>query len=148
MSTYSIIESGECVENDEDYNFYSEFFTNNSKLEALNSLDGIQHYFNKVAYEGNFVLQVFETDENFTKSYRDFIYDFQEKKFIAERPPREHRFLKMKVRQEMFRYVLKNVLPWEELSIGFQARFYREPDVYNFDFWNHFQNNLPKDVWK
>ena len=34
--------------------------------------------------------------------------------------------------------------PWEEFSIGFQARFYREPDNYNFDFWDYFQNSIPK----
>ena len=41
------------------------------------------------------------------------------------------------------RYVLRRGLPWDEIMGGFQARFYREPDVYNFDFWTHFQNKLP-----
>ena len=44
----------------------------------------------------------------------------------------------------MFRYVLINGLSWEEFSIGFQAKFYREPDNYNFDFWDYFQNSIPK----
>jgi hypothetical protein len=52
----------------------------------------------------------------------------------------------MKVRTSVFRYVLLNGLPWEEISIGFQARFYREPDIYEFDFWNHFQNFLPENI--
>jgi hypothetical protein len=54
----------------------------------------------------------------------------------------------MRCRSDVFRYALQEGLPWEEISIGFQARFYREPDVYNADFWNHFQNKLPdKTPW-
>ena len=32
---------------------------------------------------------------------------------------------------------------WEEISIGFQARLFRKPDIYNRGFWNHFQDKLP-----
>jgi len=38
---------------------------------------------------------------------------------------------------------MKTGQPCDEMLIGFQARPYRFPDVYNFDFWMHFQNNLP-----
>eukprot|EP00899_Mesostigma_viride_P002133 jgi/Mesvir1/11920/Mv00258-RA.1 len=53
------------------------------------------------------------------------------------------RYLRMRVRSGPFYHVLYHGLSWEELSIGYQCRFYREPDAYNFDFWNHFQNKLP-----
>jgi CMP-N-acetylneuraminate monooxygenase len=36
--------------------------------------------------------------------------------------------------------VVANGLPWEDLSIGFQCRVDRAPDVYNSDFWFHFTN--------
>ena len=32
-------------------------------------------------------------------------------------------------------------LPLEDLSIGFQLKMFRVPNVYNFRFWNHFTNN-------
>ena len=32
-------------------------------------------------------------------------------------------------------------LPLEDLSIGFQIKMFRAPNVYNFEFWNHFTNN-------
>ena len=32
----------------------------------------------------------------------------------------------------------------EKIYTYIQSRFYREPDDYNFDFWNHFQNLIPK----
>ena len=48
------------------------------------------------------------------------------------------------VKSHIFRYVLSYGFGWEEISIGFQARFYRNPDIYNRGFWNHFQNQLPQ----
>lgn len=45
--------------------------------------------------------------------------------------------------QDSWRYTLLHGRTWEDLCGGFQARFYREPDVYEFDFWDHFQIHLP-----
>ena len=50
----------------------------------------------------------------------------------------------MRVRADVFRHVLQHGLPWEELTIGFFARFRRDPDVYNMDFWAHVQDKLPE----
>lgn len=46
----------------------------------------------------------------------------------------------MRVREDSLRGVLLRGLPLEDLSIGFQIRMYRDPNVYNFDFWNYFTN--------
>jgi CMP-N-acetylneuraminate monooxygenase len=46
----------------------------------------------------------------------------------------------IKVRAESLGYVIANMMPWEDLSIGFQCRISRKPDVYNADFWYHFTN--------
>ena len=48
--------------------------------------------------------------------------------------------LLIKVRQDSFNWVVKNKYPLEDLSIGFQCRIDRNPDVYNVKFWNHFTN--------
>ena len=36
--------------------------------------------------------------------------------------------------------MIRQGLPWEDLSIGFQCRINRKPNVYNSDFWYHFTN--------
>ena len=46
----------------------------------------------------------------------------------------------LRVRSNSLTAVLNEGLPLEELSIGFQARMYRRPNVYNFRFWDHFTN--------
>ena len=49
-------------------------------------------------------------------------------------------FKKIKVRYHEFLKVIRQGLPWEDLSIGFQCRIKRKPNVYNSDFWHHFTN--------
>ena len=51
-----------------------------------------------------------------------------------------HNILHIKVRQDSFVWVIDNKMPWEDLSIGFQCRIDRIPDIYNVDFWHYFTN--------
>lgn len=44
------------------------------------------------------------------------------------------------VRRAPLCQVIRKRLPWEDLSIGFQCRIERRPDVYNSDFWYYFTN--------
>jgi CMP-N-acetylneuraminate monooxygenase len=46
----------------------------------------------------------------------------------------------LKVREDSLKGALYRGLPIEDLSIGFQVSMYREPNVYNFEFWNYFTN--------
>ena len=48
--------------------------------------------------------------------------------------------MQMYVRKEIISCVIENMLPWEDLSIGFQMRVKRSPNVYESDFWYHFTN--------
>lgn len=121
----------------------------------LQTLEGVNNYFQWAGYRGNLVLHVMETDETFQENFREYILDFaspaSENNFlVTRRPTREHRYLRMRVRADVFRHVLSKRLPWEEISVGFQARFYCEPDVYSYDFWHHFQFKLPDNLpnWK
>lgn len=112
----------------------------------LQSMEGVRRYFEWAGfYAKDLILHVIETDEDFTQVVREFYVDFSDLSFPPLRPTRPHRYLRMKVRSDVFRHVLRWALPWEEISIGFQARFYREPDKYNLDFWDHFQNQLPSE---
>ncbi len=47
----------------------------------------------------------------------------------------------LKIREDSLRGSINRGLPLEDLSIGFQINMYREPNVYNFEFWNYFTNH-------
>ena len=50
-------------------------------------------------------------------------------------------FLYLKIRKEAFLNTIYNKKPWEDISIGFQMRQFRKPNIYNSKFWFHFSNN-------
>jgi CMP-N-acetylneuraminate monooxygenase len=129
----------------ESYEFdkYMAEITEDASCTELNTLNGIKKYFEWAGYRANHVLHIVETDENFKNIVREFMIDFESLEIAKERPKRPHQYSRIRIRSSVFRHVLKRGLPWEDFSIGFQARFYREPDVYELGFWDHFQNMLP-----
>jgi hypothetical protein len=46
----------------------------------------------------------------------------------------------LRVRKGSLLGVFEQGLPLEDLSIGFQIKMFRSPNVYNFKFWDHFTN--------
>ena len=50
------------------------------------------------------------------------------------------RHLNIQAREDSFSWILKNNMPFEDMSIGFQCRIDRVPDIYNVKFWDHFTN--------
>lgn len=54
--------------------------------------------------------------------------------------PSDPRLKRIRVREGALCRVIADGLPWEDISIGFQCRIHRTPDVYNSDFWFHFTN--------
>ena len=54
--------------------------------------------------------------------------------------PAGRRKIWIRVRQAPLADVVRHRLPWEDLSIGFQSRIERRPDVYESHFWFHFTN--------
>ena len=46
----------------------------------------------------------------------------------------------LKVRSESLMCLVLNYLPWEDISIGFQCRINRFPDIYESKFWYFFTN--------
>ena len=129
---------------------YTALIASDLHFAPLLSLEGVAQYFAWAGFQADLVVHVIETDESFGTTLREFFYDFSRGAMIDQRPASAHRYLRMRVRADVFRHVLRHGQPWEEISIGFQARFYREPDAYNFDFWDHFQNHLPvtPPVWR
>ena len=51
------------------------------------------------------------------------------------------RKLRIRARKDSFYWVIKNNMSFEDLSIGFQCKIDRVPDIYNANFWKHFTNN-------
>ncbi len=76
--------------------------------------------------------------EEIEVSFRD--YDWEKIKEEKIHSAGIIRALQLEVRKDSFYWVLKNKKSWEDLSIGFQCRIDRVPDVYNVDFWFHFTN--------
>ena len=133
---------------DEHPDYYAEEIKSGEHIDEFNDTKNIQTYFDMIGYESDLVLHIIEMDEEFLNIINEFYVDFNSGKVLNYKPDNYERYLKIKVRSDVFRYVLYNGLSWEEFSIGFQARFYREPDNYNLDFWNHFQNSIPKNKIK
>ena len=128
---------------DDEFSMYIPSIDDSLNFAPLKNIEGIQKYFEWVGFRGDLVLHVIEMDENLVEPLREFYVDFRDVNINLKRPVGQYRYLRMKVRSTSFRHVLKSGDPWEELSIGFQSRLYREPDRYNFDFWDHMQNALP-----
>ena len=128
--------------------FYEEIF---KKIEVSNSY--IVNYFMKSLFRDKLKLFVQLTDDTFSIIYKMFSVDFSinkpivsfenfdwEKEYSEKYDIKSNRKLIIKVRQDSFNWVVKNKYPWEDLSIGFQCRIYRNPDIYNVKFWNYFTN--------
>ena len=109
----------------------------------LDSAEGILDYFRWSGYRGDLILHVIETDDGFEPCGQSWLLDLSGPRLLATRPEEPHRYLRLKVRGDVFRHTLRYGLPWDEISIGFNARLYREPNRFNRDFWSHFQNCLP-----
>ena len=113
------------------------------RFEPLEHAEGLLHYFEWAGYRGDLILHVVETDDAFEPSGKSWLIDLAGPRLLAARPAAPHRYLRLRVRGDVFRHTLRYGLPWDEISIGFNARMYREPNAYNRDFWSHFQNCLP-----
>ena len=91
-------------------------------------------------------------EDDFKECIRSFVIDFSQKGKVDAMLSRDssglvsevlnsgNRFLQINVREYELYDVIKNGKPWENLSIGFQCRIFREPNIYNSKFWFHFSN--------
>ena len=110
-------------------------------------LTKIKNYFEKSEYEDDLILEVKLTSDDFKDTSHSFTVDFSRSNsfpqfsecILGERPP-ALRTLELRVREQEFLDVIYNSKPWEDLSIGFQARVSRSPNIYNSKFWNYFTN--------
>lgn len=141
--------TGNEVQEFHDYESWEiEKFEKELKRERLSN-EELREYFKNLDFKDNLTLHIVECEDDFTSKHREFYVDFSQKSgqlvhFDEFDRVDGNRYLRMQVKESSFNYVLREKLPWEELSIGFQCRFYRDPDIYNFTFWNHVQNFVLK----
>lgn len=124
------------------------YIKNNKKMYKKIMRVEIKKYFEKSNFFNDFMLLIELTNDNFTKIKDSFLINFYKNKpakiiINKERRNKNTRncnFKIIKVRYHEFLKVIRQGLPWEDLSIGFQCRIERHPNVYNSDFWYHFTN--------
>jgi len=113
----------------------------------------IKSYFDNCNFQKELILYLSLTNDDFSKVKNSLVVDFRPTQTRVDfvtfnwqsvkgnaNLKDTHNLLHIKVRQDSFLWVVNNRMPWEDLSIGFQCRIDRVPDVYNVDFWNHFTN--------
>ncbi len=127
--------------------FMEEIFQD-SKMSDLE----IKKYFQQSGFQENLILHI--TLNNSKGITKQFIVDFSSKNIEVDfknykwpniKKKNIHvngkiKALELKIREDSFYWVLSNKKSWEDLSIGFQCRIDRVPDVYNVNFWFHFTN--------
>lgn len=116
----------------------------------------IRDYFLRSKFQRDLDFELIVTTDDFSRPLASFNIHFRE----GDDPliltagdgiaPRRHdvRYKQIRVRAAELMKVIRQGLPWEDLSIGFQCRVYREPNVYNADFWYHFSNVYVNDAVK
>ena len=112
------------------------------------------NYFKNAKFKDNLTLDLITTDNDFMNYMERFEIDFKQNIFIEKNLKIDqkkeelrclksgNRYLRIKVRREELIGVIREYKPWEDLSIGFQCRIYRQPDTYNSDFWDYFTNTF------
>jgi len=112
----------------------------------------VKDFFKKSNFKDNLKVYFELTNDDFTQINRyiyidfsdDIIVNFDEFDWKSIKDlhvsNNKTRLLHIQVREDSFSWVLKNNMPFEDLSIGFQCRIDRKPDIYNIKFWDHFTN--------
>tara|TARA_B110001450_G_C17654936_1_gene494776 strand:- start:1030 stop:2664 length:1635 start_codon:yes stop_codon:yes gene_type:complete len=119
-----------------------------SGIEISNNF--IEEFFKNSKFQDDLKVYFELTNDDFSKTNRYILVDFSQgisvtfEKFDWDLIKNLYvqgsrlRHLRIKVRQDSMCWVLQNNLPFEDLSIGFQCRLDRVPDIYNIKFWDHF----------
>ena len=111
-----------------------------------------KEYFEGCDFNDELLVDLRPVNDDFKSENIGFSLDFSSNKYSKydcnllsesiedQAKKRGLRYLQIKVRRAELLDVLVNGKPWEYLSIGFQCRIYRSPNVYNSEFWFYFTN--------
>ena len=87
-----------------------------------------------VEFAGDGTNKIIWHEEEFTQTFP-----------LLEQSSTQINYLHLRIRKESFIQTVRHGSSWEDLSIGFQCRIERVPNVYNSDFWFHFSNVYIQD---
>lgn len=126
-------------------NDYLEYFKEKYKKIDLNY---IKNYFENSKFHDDSILFISLTGDNFENNNCYFQVNFTKKitftilevKNLNELLQSKNNYLFMKIRKESFLNTIYNKRSWEDISIGFQNKQFRKPNIYNSKFWFHFSN--------
>ena len=126
------------------------------KMNLINLIIIILKLFINSKYKDNLILYLIITDDDFKKIGNIYKVDFSNKNikftFLKSfnknilKKKNKKKILVLKIRKESFLNTIYNKLPWEDLSIGFQCKVYRNPNEYNAKFWHFFTNIYITDI--
>ena len=123
---------------------YLKYFTN--KYQNID-LDYIEKYFLNSCFHDGSKLYISLTNDEFETLGLDFKIEFSKDiKFeiinenFQDCVNKDYNYLYLKIRKEAFLNTIYNKRSWEDISIGFQNRQFRNPNRYNNNFWHHFSN--------
>jgi CMP-N-acetylneuraminate monooxygenase len=124
----------------------------NDQLVDKELLQKLFKYFQGCNFNDDLVVELIPTDGNFSNYSQRFTLDFKNniykkvdpsfdsKKIEIATLSTKLRYLQIKARKAELLDIIKKGKPWEDLSIGFQCRVYRMPNIYNSEFWFYFTN--------
>ena len=126
-------------------NDYLKYFKEKYKKIDLNY---IKNYFENSKFHDNSILFISLSGDNFesndfffqVKFTKKITFTILEAKNLKQLLQSKNNYLFMKIRKESFLNTIYNKRSWEDISIGFQNKQFRKPNVYNSKFWFHFSN--------
>lgn len=143
---------------------YLSYLSNALSFAPLSTLEGVQAYFDWAGFHSYaLLLHCVECSDDFERTLREFTVDFSGPRAVVRaggpdygagasscpawpeptpQPPVP--IFRVRARQNVLRDTLLRGESWDNLYIGFSARFYAAPDTYHLRFWNHFNNMLPQ----
>lgn len=113
--------------------------------------DEIESYFSGAGFKADLLLYLNLTDTSIETSHLCMEVDFRAVRPTCQRVPSvpsleemrgtsEPRKLVLHIRKEAFGRIVRELLPWEDMIIGFQVRVERWPNTFNSDLWYYFTN--------
>ena len=122
-----------------DFEPYDAEIATSLSFEPLACMAGVEHYFRWADFRHyDLVLHVVEVADHRSDSpVRSYFVDFLDLSFPVVRPTGRP-YLRARVKADSMRQVMRHGSSWDDLYIGFQARWFVEPDIYHMKFWNHF----------
>ena len=132
-----------------------------SEVESVHSTklsDCILKYFSGCSFNDDLTVDLIATDESFKVAMTRHLLNFKSNTYrqidtaaASESIEKDvlstgQRYLRLRVRSAELFHTLEDGKPWEDLSIGFQCRVYRQPNVYNSEFWFYFSNTYIGNV--